>query len=132
MQRVNQGYRHKAQRVRAAIDAQLGEHLEQVRGGRAGFYFYLTLAHVRTDRGSPFFRFLARTTGRGEFDGPAAAPKPRVIYIPGEFCVHPQGEMVQEGQRQLRLSYGFEEVGPIEAALQWMRAAAEYASAGCQ
>jgi hypothetical protein len=53
------------------------------------------------------------------------------MYIPGEYCVHPRGDLAARGKRQLRLSYGFEDVPQILRALGWMREAAEFAS-GCR
>ena len=128
--RVNRGYREKAQKVSAWIEEVLAGDAVEIRGGKAGFYFYLTLDGVETSEGSAFFRFLARTTGVDEIDGPAGSRKPRVIYIPGEFCVHPRGDMTEQGRRQLRLSYGFEELERIREALGFMREAIEYARAG--
>ena len=52
-----------------------------------------------------------------------------MIYIPGEYCVHPAGDLAERGKRQLRLSYAFEEVPRILQALELMRNAAEYARA---
>ncbi len=123
---VNSGYRRKALEMRQGIDRELGAFLSGCRGGQAGFYFYLTFHSVETHTASAFFRYLTRTTGQANIDGPADNKRPRVIYIPGEYCVHPKGQMLDLGRRQLRLSYGFEETPHIIAALAHMREAAAW------
>ena len=110
---VNSGYRQKAVAVRSAIDEQLGPHLAECRGGRAGFYFYLTMSEVETHHASTFFRTLTETPPE----------RPRIVYIPGDYCVHPRGDLAAAGQRQLRLSYGFESAPVIVRALTVMREA---------
>jgi DNA-binding transcriptional MocR family regulator len=110
---VNAGYRQKALAVRAAIDENLGPHLAECRGGSAGFYYYLTFRETRTEPGSPLFQRLSR------FD----SGKPVVIYIPGQYCVHPRGDLAEIGLRQLRLSYGFEDTPRILDAIRLMREA---------
>ena len=127
IQRVNGGYRRKAAAMREWIDRDLGEMVCDLTGGSAGFYYYLTFRDVETTEGSPFFRYLARTTEDPEIDGPEGDRYPRVIYLPGAFCVHPEGELLERGRRQLRLSYGFEELPRIEKAIGMMRTAARYA-----
>lgn len=126
IQRVNQGYREKAQEIKKLIEGPLSDFLEQYSGGKAGFYFYLTFDKVQTNEGSAFFNYLARTTGNTEIDGPFENKNPRVIYVPGQFCVHPKGDLVEKGQRQLRISYGFENLDKLKKAVKLMHEAAKY------
>ncbi len=124
---VNEGYRQKAGAVKVWIDEQLGDVISACSGGKAGFYFYLTFDGIQTTEDSAFFKYLSRTTGDLAIDGPDTDKNPRVIYLPGEFCVHPQGDLVEIGKRQLRLSYGFEEVERIREAIELMSEAVNYA-----
>lgn len=128
IEKVNKGYQKKAKQVKMWITELLGDNVEECRGGSAGFYYYLTLANIATDTNSDFFKFLTRTTGQEDIDGPSRDPHPKVIYIPGEYCVHPNGDIVSVGKRQFRISYGFEELPQIHAALKYMRDAIGYCS----
>jgi len=124
---MNRGYREKALAVKGWLNAKLGDTMQECRGGQASFYYYLTLKDIPTGESSPFFRCCARTTGSEEVDGPTKGKLPRVAYIPGEFCVHPKGSMMEQGRRQLRLSYGYEETGRLEEAIGYMAEAVRYA-----
>jgi 2-aminoadipate transaminase len=115
---VNAGYRQKALAVRAGIERELGPHLADCRGGSAGFYFYLTMREVETNPGTPFFQLLTGAPGG----------LPRIVYIPGEYCVHPRGDLAAISRRQLRLSYGFESADTIVRALGLMREAIPHVS----
>ena len=125
---VNQGYQKKARAVQGWIDKYLGDVIAACSGGKAGFYFYLTFEDIQTTEDSTFFKYLSRMTGDVAIDGPEADKSPRVIYVPGEFCVHPRGDLVETGKRQLRLSYGFEELERIRKAIELMREAVTFAS----
>jgi 2-aminoadipate transaminase len=127
---VNAGYREKGRRTRELIRRYLEPHLEQCIGGSAGFYFYLTFKNCPTEEGSPFFNYLARTTGVKTIDGDARNCNPRVVYIPGAYCVHPQGDLVDQGRRQVRISYGFEELDQIDQGLRLMGEAIKYGTQG--
>ena len=59
-------------------------------------------------------------------DGTKQNRLPRVIYIPGEYCVHRQGDLAEVGKRQLRISYGFEDAPQILKALELMREGVEF------
>ncbi|MDE0466603.1 MAG: PLP-dependent aminotransferase family protein [Candidatus Poribacteria bacterium] len=126
IEKVNNGYQQKAKQVKIWMAELLGDNLQECRGGSAGFYFYLTLVNVATGSTADFFRFLTRTTGQEAVDGPPDSQHPKVIYIPGEHCVHPNGEMVEVGKQQLRISYGFEELPQIHTALKFMKSAIDY------
>ncbi|HIE31668.1 MAG TPA: PLP-dependent aminotransferase family protein [Methanosarcinales archaeon] len=129
--RVKAGYRKRAIAVRRWIDEKLKSAVVDCRGGTAGFYYYLTFEEgIRTDEGSRLYRFLSRTTGDSGIDGPPDRKNPRVLYLPGEFCVHPGGEMVEIGRRQMRLSYGFEEPERLEEAIEYMSEGVLYARDG--
>ncbi len=121
-------YTGKAKQVRAWLDRDLASHLVDVRGGQAGFYFYLTFKLTATHERSTFFQFLTRTTGDASIDRPSGTVPPRVIYLPGEYCVYRQGELVDLAQRQLRISYAYENLTQIQHAIKLMTQAIAYAA----
>ena len=125
---VNQGYRQKARAVKGFIDEHLGDVVAACSGGKASFYFYLTFDGIQTTEDSAFFKYLSRTTGDMAIDGSDTDKNPRVVYLPGDFCVHPHGDLVEIGKRQLRLSYGFEEVERIREAIELMSEAVKFSA----
>lgn len=118
---VNERYREKALAVREGIDRELGPWLESVTGGSAGFYFYIGFRDIETCPGSPFFTELAQ-----------GGSEPRVVYIPGVYCVAREGSLCEAARRQMRISYGFEDTERILAGLAQMRRAAETATRATQ
>ena len=127
LRRVNDGYRKRAVAVKRWITQELGGFISDCKGGKAGFYFYLTFKEeIKTDEKSNLYKFLKRSTGNSELDGPEDKKNPRVIHIPGEFCVHSEGEMVEVGRRQMRISYGYEEPEKIKEALSYIKEGVHY------
>jgi hypothetical protein len=43
-------------------------------------------------------------SGDAAVDGPAENRRPRVSYIPGQYCVHAHGDLAVRGRRQLRIT----------------------------
>jgi GntR family transcriptional regulator of abcA and norABC len=113
-------YHRKARKVRMWIEDNLSAFLEEVRGGQAGFYYYLTFRNIATVEGGPLHRVLSRTTGDEALDGPKANSKPRVVYLPGSFCVDPKGAQAARGARSMRISYAYEPEDRIREALEMM------------
>lgn len=122
---VRQGYTRKASVVGAALAQHLGPWLEACVGGRAGFYYYVTLREVTTAEGSDFYRYCSRTTGIAELDGSPAFP--RVIYLPGNLCAPSSSSANTE--RQFRLSFGFASDDELGAGVRLLGEAARYAAA---
>ena len=128
--KVRAEYARRAGAVAGWIQQYLGERVEDIRGGQAGFYYYLTLRGIATHERSPFFRYLARTTGSENVDRAAGKLLPRVVYLPGQHCVDPSGDLRAIGRRQLRISYGYETTNNIQTGLRLMGDACAYAAAG--
>lgn len=114
---VRAGYREKALQTRKWIKQYLGDEIQTIIGGRAGFYFYLTFKNTLTCPGSDFFNYLSRCSGDPAIDH---HDNPTVIYIPGTFCVNSNGDMVEAGSRQLRISFGYESLDRIHQAIKRM------------
>jgi len=87
--KVNAGYKRKADFLKKQIDEKLHPWLENCTGGEAGFYYYFTFKTIETHKDSPFFKFLSRTTGNLSVDG-KSEKNARLVYIPGNICA--QGE----------------------------------------
>lgn len=118
---VHNGYQEKATFIKNLLSKYLSDYIESYSGGDAAFYFYITFKNIRTNKGSEFFKFLSRTTGKDEIDG-RKEKNPRLIYIPGTIC-----SKNEKAIRSLRISYGFEEPEIFERAVKLMSEACRYA-----
>jgi DNA-binding transcriptional MocR family regulator len=127
IERVKREYGGRATAIRAALDTAFGDELEEVRGGTAGFYYYPTLRTIETAEDSPFFAYCMRRTGDASIDLDGGAPKPRVVYVPGEHCVQPDGALTGVARRQFRLSYAYEPLDRTLDAIAIMGEAAAWA-----
>lgn len=126
--RVNKGYREKSEGFQGKILAELGEYLEEIRGGKAGFYIYLTLRNIKTHPSSKFFNLLCGKEITTKIYKYGQDMNPRVIYIPGVYCVHPNGSLVAKGEYQLRLSYGYESLDNLMRAVEIIKGVVQHIS----
>ena len=124
LDRTVQSYSEKARTIGDTIDQKLVKpHNVEYVGGQAGFYFYLTIP-VETTLDSPFCKFLLKQTNNPEIDN---ADRPAVLYVPGQFCVNPEGQIAKSGKKQLRISFGYEPAERAVQAIEIMANAINYA-----
>ncbi len=125
---VREGYAAKGDLVKRLLDRELIAWVEHCVGGKAGFYYYLTLKDIETHSESPFYAHCSRTTG-----DPTTAAAPRVIYLPGNLCVDQRTEAGAQSPaaarslRQLRLSFGFANDDELERGVTLLGDAARFA-----
>ncbi len=124
--KVNEGYRKKARLLKEKILSELGNFLEAMSGGEAGFYLYLTFRDLETSPGSEFFKMLSRKSGDRKWDFNNGELNPRVIYLPGVYCVHSRGSFAEKGKKQIRVSYGYENLDMLGRAVDIMKEAIYY------
>lgn len=124
---VRADYRARAVQVRAWLDARLGPNVAEVRGGAAGFYYWVTLRDVDTAEGARLWRYCTRTTGDADLDGPAHEPRARLVYLPGAHCVQPGGALAAPARCQLRLSYAYEPPEALERGIDVLGDGVAYA-----
>lgn len=117
---VNKAYRRKATEIKDLLKNGIGEFVEDIKGGDASFYFYITFKDILTCPDSDFQKYLSRTSGNPEIDG-SGTKKPRLIYMPGVAC-----SKQDKAKYQIRLSYGFEDAHVFKRAIQLIREACEY------
>lgn len=125
---VRRGYRKKADFLKGLFDKQFGEHIQTLKGGDAGFYFYIQFLSIETGKSSRFYRYLSRTTGDPVVDG-VKEKSPRLVYIPGEICTVPNSAIADDARYSLRLSFGFEETPVLEKAVSLIKEAIDYSLA---
>lgn len=124
--KVNKGYKEKARLFKEKVLSELGEFLEALSGGEAGFYLYLTFKNLETFPGSEFFKMLSRKSGDKKWDISNGELNPRIIYLPGVYCVHPRGNLAEKGKKQIRVSYGYENSDVLGRAVDIMKEAICY------
>lgn len=125
--KVITAYAEKANALLHLITTHLGNFVEDVQGGKAGFYMYITFRQIQTNGTSDFFAFLSRNTGDVSIDGEVHNKNQRLVYIPGEICMNANSENKELRYRQLRISFGFENISELERAVLLMKDAVEYA-----
>lgn len=123
---VKEQYRQKAEYLQLLFDKHLSKYLAVIRGGEAGFYYYLRFNKILTGKASDFHNFLSRTTGDPAIDG-VQEKLPRLIYIPGQICTVRNSSIAAEAAQSLRISFGFETLEVLEKAILLIKDAAEYA-----
>ena len=128
---LHRDYRIASVAVMRSLRTYFGGTLTDCLGGRAGYHYLATLASTETAYNSAFERFLSRKTGDAsidtvELESGETVPAPAVLYMPGTECFHPDSERGGDAKRQMRVSFGYEEVGSVQRAVQMMRQAIEY------
>ncbi|HOV32912.1 MAG TPA: pyridoxal phosphate-dependent aminotransferase [Candidatus Hydrogenedens sp.] len=115
---VNTGYRERGTLLKDKFNQKMGQYIESITGGSAGFYLYLTLKGIPTFPDSDLFMLLSRKSGIKDWDyNVDNIVNKRVVYLPGIYCVHPQGTLSEAGKYQLRVSYGYENIGALLQAV---------------
>ncbi|MCX8066158.1 MAG: aminotransferase class I/II-fold pyridoxal phosphate-dependent enzyme [Candidatus Hydrogenedentes bacterium] len=121
--KVNRGYMEKSKVFKEKILEELGSSIEELRGGEGGFYLYLTLKGIKTSPSSKFFNLLCIREESKKDKTDINGSRPRLIYIPGIYCVHPKGNLVGKSEYQLRLSYGYEDTNNLIRAVELLKMA---------
>lgn len=123
---VNAGYRERGSLFKDKLIQKIGQYIESLTGGNAGFYLYLTLKEISTFTDSNLFKLLSRKSGIKDWDYDASNKvNKRVVYLPGIHCVHPQGTLSETGKYQLRVSYGYENISALLQAVDIFESAIE-------
>jgi len=122
---VKTAYMQKAEYLVSLIKDNIGGFIKHISGGKAGFYFYITFKNVETHTKSNFYKFLSRKTGDLNIDGKIEM-NPRLVYVPGEFCVNQLGDIAELSKYQLRLSFGFSDLPELKKAIFLVKEAIDY------
>ncbi len=123
---VNAGYRERGILFKEKFIQEMGNYTESITGGSAGFYLYITLKGIPTFPDSDLFKLLSRKSGIKDWDYDMDnRVNKRVVYLPGIYCVHPQGTLSKMGKYQLRVSYGYENINALLQSVNIFREAIE-------
>ncbi len=119
LEEVRQVYRQRAEVARRAIERCLAWALEDLSGGQAGFYYYLTFREIETGEGSACLPLSHSHNRRlaGRWPLPSALQSSGYLFA-GTVLRRPSRQTcAKKAGGSLRISYAYEELPQIERGI---------------